>query len=103
MRLTVFTTEQLPSQQHFFAYLLSPIRSFSEPPKPKTPKVLKFADQTSPLLTAANTLSRQLQPPPPLNLALDEDAEGFERPQEVKNLVEDLHRMEEVYYRSRLS
>ncbi len=64
--------------------------------------MLKFADQTSPLLTVASTVSRQLQRPPPLNLALDEHAEGFERPQEVKNLVEDLHRMEEVYFRSRL-
>lgn len=58
--------------------------------------MLKFADQTSPLLSASSTGSRQLQLPPPLHLALDEGADGVQRPQHARNLVEDLQQMEEV-------
>jgi hypothetical protein len=58
--------------------------------------VLKFADQTSPIVFDTSTGSRQLPPPPPLHLALDEDADGIQRPQHARNLVEDLQHMEEV-------
>lgn len=65
----------------------------SEPTKPKTPKVLKFADQTSPLLTSSNVPQ---QAPPSLFLALDEEADDGGSGQTVRNLTEDLLVMEKV-------